>query len=238
MTKIFKPMIFIANIIIVVVVLAVPLVSCEKGLQLQNDQSIDDLKTQDSEIIPGLYQTGAVALYKEQGAETIQNMLITSWDDLIKQVTIDVSDGFLIYCDRNIAGDLMLPNSITSIGYMAFEDCVNLTGINISDTVTIIGANAFLNCSGLTDITIPNTVKTIYDSAFENCSSLRSIKIGNGVKFLRNHVFYNCTNLTEIQFAGSVEQWNNIAKNQSWCDGMSISQIYCVVDATLIQINQ
>ena len=42
-------------------------------------------------FVPGLYQTGAAALYREQGHEAIKDMLITSWDDLLADGTVGFS---------------------------------------------------------------------------------------------------------------------------------------------------
>ena len=54
-----------------------------------------------------------------------------------------------------------LPNSITSIGDMAFSFCKELSSLDIPDGVTSIGAEAFQGCKNLTHITIPNSVSTI-----------------------------------------------------------------------------
>ena len=68
-----------------------------------------------------------------------------------------------------------IPNSVTSIGGSAFEDCSSLTSITIPNSVTSIGESAFEYCSSLTSITIPNSVTSIGGSAFRSCSSLADI---------------------------------------------------------------
>ena len=71
--------------------------------------------------------------------------------------------------------DLVIPNSITSIGGYTFYGCSSLTSVTIPNSVTSIGDAAFAWCSSLTSITIPNSVTSIGEWAFEYCSSLASI---------------------------------------------------------------
>ena len=68
-----------------------------------------------------------------------------------------------------------IPNSVTSIGEMAFLCCRSLTSITIPDSVTSIGYGTFADCTGLTSITIPNSVTSIEDAAFDGCASLKDV---------------------------------------------------------------
>ena len=53
----------------------------------------------------------------------------------------------------------------------AFGGCSSLTTIIIPESVTSIGYAAFYNCSSLTSVTIPESVTSIADQAFASCSS-------------------------------------------------------------------
>ena len=102
-----------------------------------------------------------------------------------------------------------IPDSVTSIRYSAFSDCINLTNITIPDSVTSIGDSAFSGCTSLTSITIPDSVTSIGDYAFEH-SGLTGITISDNVTILETGTFRSCVSLTNITIPDSVttiEKW-------------------------------
>jgi len=105
---------------------------------------------------------------------------------------------------------ITIPNSVTSIGEGAFRKCTSLTDITIPDSVTSIGAYAFSDCIGLTSITIPDSVTSIGEATFSYCSSLTSITIPDSVTSIGSWAFSWCTNLTDIYYRGTKTQWNTI----------------------------
>ena len=68
-----------------------------------------------------------------------------------------------------------IPDSVTSIGWKAFQNCDSLTSVTIPDSVTSIGASAFAWCNSLTSVTIGNSVTSIGYDAFGDCSSLKEV---------------------------------------------------------------
>ena len=92
-----------------------------------------------------------------------------------------------------------IPNSVTEIGWSAFEDCTGLTSITIPNSVTSIGEAAFSGCTGLTSITIPNSVTSIGWAAFSGCTGLTSVLIGNNSELsMDDATFFGYANLTQV----------------------------------------
>ena len=69
----------------------------------------------------------------------------------------------------------IIPNSVTSIGNVAFFDCAKLTSITFPSSLTSIGEDAFFNCTELKSITIPKDVLSIGYGAFGATSNLKKV---------------------------------------------------------------
>ena len=54
-----------------------------------------------------------------------------------------------LYLNGEEVKDLVIPNSVTSIGDWAFNSCKGLTSVTIPNSITSIGNYAFSYCSGL-----------------------------------------------------------------------------------------
>ena len=109
-----------------------------------------------------------------------------------------------LYLNGNLVTELVIPNSVTSIGNSAFYNCTSLTSVTIGNGVTSIGSSAFEGCSSLTSVTIGNSVKSIGSEAFRNCTSLTSVTIPGSVTSIGNGAFWSCTSLTSVTIGNSV----------------------------------
>ena len=65
----------------------------------------------------------------------------------------------------------------TSIGNLAFYNCVDIQSVEIPSGVVSIGNYAFQNCTGLLSVFIPDSVTSIGASAFKECSNLATVVI-------------------------------------------------------------
>ena len=100
--------------------------------------------------------------------------------------------------------NFIIPDSVTSIGGMAFCRCSSLHSVTIPDSVTSIGDGAFSGCESLQSVTIPDSVTSIGDSAFSVCKSLQSVTIPDSVTSIGNGAFWDCESLQSVTIPDSV----------------------------------
>jgi hypothetical protein len=130
--------------------------------------------------------------------------------------------------------NIIIPNSVTSIGVGIFYECTSLANVTIPNSVTRIGNGAFEGTAWLnnqpdgvvyagkvaleykgtmpanTSINISSGTKGIAINAFYNCTGLTSVTIPNSVISIRN-AFFGCTGLTSITIPDSVTSIGNYA---------------------------
>ena len=100
--------------------------------------------------------------------------------------------------------EIIIPDSIVSIGWGAFEYCTGITSVIIPSSVTYIGEHAFSGCTALADIVIPDSVTYIGKYAFSDCTGLNSVVLGKGIDAINERVFSGCTGLTSITIPDSI----------------------------------
>ena len=125
----------------------------------------------------------------------------------------------ILYACGKTATTFTIPDSVTSIGELAFDNCDSLTSIVIPNSVTSIGEWAFANCSNLTSVTLGNSVTSIGGSAFFYCTNLTSVTLGNSVTSIGNGAFEDCASLTSIVIPDSVTSIGALAF--SWCTNLT-----------------
>jgi hypothetical protein len=114
----------------------------------------------------------------------------------------------IIRSNQYIKG-IVLPDTLTSIGGGAFNNCTYLTSVTIPDSVTSIGIEAFYHCDGLTSVTIPGSVTSIGNGAFYHCDGLTSViiqssAIGTATRNIGREAFYQCSGLASVTIQSSV----------------------------------
>ena len=155
---------------------------------------------------------------------------------------------------------VVIPNSVTTIEQSAFVRCMALQSITIPNSVTTIGMAAFWWCTSLESIDIPDSVNTIEQMAFGACTSLKSVTLPKNlekirfrcflhagletvtipasVKAIKADAFSTCEKLENIRFAGTMEQWQQIALEESWCNSNTPAKIVHCTDGDIVFVKQ
>jgi hypothetical protein len=93
---------------------------------------------------------------------------------------------------------LTIPDSVTSIGNFAFNNCYALTCVKFGSGITNIGSEVFANCIGLTNVTIGKSVTSIGTYAFGFCTSLTNVTFSRSVNSIGQGAFEGCTRLGSV----------------------------------------
>ncbi|MFA5312237.1 MAG: fibronectin type III domain-containing protein [Methanomassiliicoccales archaeon] len=135
----------------------------------------------------------------------------------------------LIKCPTEKGGQVIIPDSVTTILWHAFQSCEYMNQLTIGSgmtgiepytfeeseslaTVTFspgsslvsIGDNAFDSCPSLIAIALPESLETIGYKAFQFCTSLSSVDIPGNVTSIDNDAFRACVSLTTVGIPASV----------------------------------
>ncbi len=147
----------------------------------------------------------------------------------IDGVLYDKDQTTLIKCPAAKTGEVVVPNSVTSMVWRAFDHCWSLQHLTIGsgiasldsyvlyeckalETLTFvpgghlgsIGAQAFARCASLQAVELPEGLRTIGDSAFIDCVSLYILEISEGVEIIGRSAFQGCVSLTNVSIPASV----------------------------------
>lgn len=152
---------------------------------------LNKLVTQKNTLADNLVTKGVTATHDE------------TLETLVPKV-LDISGGgvgngiYPIGEDGRPAGDVTVPEGVTSLYRYIFSDDVNVTSVKLPESLTKFENYCFNGCSGLTEFDIPNNVTAISEYCFNNCSGLTQITLSAGIKSIGMYAFQNCKNLTDI----------------------------------------
>lgn len=123
------------------------------------------------------------------GGYRVTGIAVTAFreSDTLKQVVLPDSIthlGFSVFSNCRALTSAVLPSRLTQIADGTFRGCESLTDIRLPSGITSIGKIAFNNCSSLEELSLPESVTSIGALAFECCGKLRRLYIPEGVQTL------------------------------------------------------
>ena len=110
------------------------------------------------------------------------------------------SIGYGAFQSSNLGPSIVIPDNVTSIGDSAFDSCSKLVNVILGKGITKINYAVFANSWRLANINIPDSITSIGGEAFMECSSLKTIVIPDSVKTIDYYAF-SMTSLTSVQVA-------------------------------------
>ena len=130
---------------------------------------------------------------------------------------MEIKDGVLIKCDKNVKGHLVIPAGVTQIRNGAFSGCSGLTSITIPDSVTSIEPMAFLGCNSLSSIYYTGDIESWCGITWQGAIMLSGltlyiggdkvageIVIPDGTTSISSYAFAHQADITSIKIPGSV----------------------------------
>lgn len=175
------------------------------------ERTADDLENEEG-MVSGDFEYYKDSYYDEETGNYYYYASIGGYRGTSPVVNIPATiDGYevrqiysYVFEDCTTITKVIIPDSVTYIGYNAFKGCTNLVSVKLPSGLTQISGNLFGNCSSLISVDIPNGVTKIDYGAFYGCSSLTSIVIPSTVTSMGFAVFSGCTSLTSITIPNGV----------------------------------
>jgi hypothetical protein len=153
----------------------------------------------DGLIIPSTIETGSgtfpvshIADYAfeypdDDDEEDGEPELIIVGDVIIPDSVTSIGKG--AFADQKFITQVTVGNGVQTIGDEAFDNARALTSLTLGTSVTTIGADAFYDAA-LATVTIPDSVTSIGDAAFRS-NSITSLTLGSGLQTTGNYAFAN-----------------------------------------------
>ena len=131
---------------------------CSALKNLQNDSSVV------------LLQENGV-LYNEDGTVLIGRMADMPAEVVLKEGLLSIPMNF--FMAENITS-IVIPDSVTSVGYSVFRGCRQLTEVRLSECLTVLESGMFDECTQLGELYVPSAVTSIDPTAIPDTTVIRS----------------------------------------------------------------
>lgn len=126
------------------------------------------------------------------------------WSNKYKVTSIGNRAFTMSYPCNHTLERINLPESITSIGDMAFFNLRQLKEVNIPKNLEYLGGGAFAQ-TAIENVVIPNTIKEIRPQTFYACTSLKEVTLPASLTSVGAYAFYYTSALENIQIPNTVK---------------------------------
>lgn len=105
---------------------------------------------------------------------------------------------------KTACNDFSLPVYVTEIDEGAFEGCKNFQRLNLPRALRKIGNRAFRDCPLSGELVIAYNVTEIGDYAFSGCTGLTGLSLESSLQGIGAYAFSGCTGLTKLNMKNSL----------------------------------
>ena len=185
MKKTFK---WLLPILLIALVIAVPCISLSTANAEYNNSNGIAQSSIDSTPSSAI-NDGSITLLQDEPdsfkyEKSTDYYVLVSYTGADKTVTIPTTfDGLPVkeiatyaFEGNTAIEEVIIPQSITTVGVGAFKNCTALKSVTIDKGVKTIASRAFEN-TALTDVVVPDSVIAIGHGAFKGCDAMKSITL-------------------------------------------------------------
>ncbi|MBR1831122.1 MAG: leucine-rich repeat protein [Ruminiclostridium sp.] len=113
---------------------------------------------------------------------------------------------------------IVIPNTVNTIGYMAFAGLKNIKEITIPGNVVIISGDAFAECNALEKVIINEGVIQIDYDAFEWCDNLSFVSLPDSLVQIDSRAFSRDENV-KVHYKNNVYTYDNLEELYNLING-------------------
>lgn len=117
--------------------------------------------------------------------------------------------------------EVVIPDTVTSVGLRAFYGCKRLTAISLPDSVTSVSDDAFHGCIRLKDVTLGTGLTKLGVQAFMDCVSLKTVTLPASLSKIPNSCFAGCVSLETVKAPGVTSAEQVGAQAYRHCDKLT-----------------
>lgn len=173
-----------------------------------------------------IFDEASVTLTFSSNTKYITSNMVKPYHKIVANVVVPdsvISIGDKAFYQCSALTSIKIPNSVISIGQSAFDGCTCLSSMTLPSSLVCMGSHAFTDCSKLTSISIPPNVRELSEGVFKNCSALKSVTLNHELIFIKESAFEYCRALQSITFNNRLIMINE--KAFAFCSSLTLIRI-------------